>query len=453
MWIEYLTPRRRARAMPRRGGRLADPPPRAGLAHRGEVRRARDSPAAASTRTTGAPWMICADLPRVHLHEGAHAARPRGQGAAPTPCRSAPRPRPRPRPPAQGPRAGAPRASARRSAPARSAGRVRESRAGASRHSSSTSGSFAKRRPARERAQPEVVVLRARRTRGSRRGARSAAARIITEGWASGDSTSRSRAIASWSSERVRPLDVGAHARRCRRAPSSTSAHAAAQRRRAPGPRPGAPPARASRSGMRDVVGVHARQQRRRAPRRGRVQRRHQPAGAPAITRTRVARAAPLEQRRGCRRVEPSSTATTSWSARVWARSEARHAAASPPRRARAGGRRRGEQRRSALPATRTRAPRAARSPATGPRPRRTGPPPPGRQSSRGARRISACQPRLVAHRLAGSRRPSPRGAAWSGCRGWRRASAPGRPTARAPDTTSSSAARLSGGMNRNSTP
>ena len=105
--------------------------------------------------------------------------------------------------------------------------------------------------------------------------------------------------------------------------------------------------------------------------------------------------------------------------------------------------------------AARSRAPRAsAVVRASGPRPRRTGRPRPAASPRAGARRISACQPLSVAHRLAGSRRPSPRGARveWMPCAG-PQAARRLRGASRAHQAIDHALGLAVGGRNRNSTP
>ena len=205
--------------------------------------------------------------------------------------------------------------------------------------------------------------------------------------------------------------------------------------------------------GQRDVVGVHAREERRRrppprprsAPRTSPRPRRGSRAGGGRAAAACASTAA-LPSR------EPSSTATTSKSSKVWARSEARQAG-SVDAASRTGRRTETRGSRPSSPAwTRRRAPRAPRSPATGPPPRRTDPPPPA-AIRRAGRAGSPPATRPGGAPAAGSRTPSRRGAAWNGCRGWRRDRGSGTDDGPSPETTSTSAARLSGGMKRNSTP
>ena len=184
--------------------------------------------------------------------------------------------------------------------------------------------------------------------------------------------------------------------------------------------------------GLGDVVGVHAREQSprgrgarpRSAPRparrrRGTTRRRRSPArgsassGRAPVARAVVDREAPRSRRRSGRAANPGRRA-------AWT-----------PRPAPAGGRRRGAGGQPCLEHERARlAHRALRRRALHHEERTGHPGPPF--AARGAPDLRL--PRgLVAHRARGSRTPSRRGAAWSGCRGWRRVAVRGRATAPSP--------------------
>ena len=454
MSSEYLTPRRRRRASPRAAACRADLRPRRRAAHRGEVDVARVGGRLVHPqhrRAVDDAAQLAGVAPRRRRARGG----PRSSSARAQPLPMGPAPQTTNA--AAGAVHGAERVALQREEALGRVARVACGRAASARRAtrSSTSGTLAKRQPARARAQPEVVVLgpvevavaaeaaqhlRAHRHRGMRE-------RRLHE------HVGHDRVVVD--ERRSSHSHVGAHARRCAARPRRRARPGSRGRRRR-GRAPAARACRASRSGRRRRRRPCAPGAAPRAARRGRVQRRHQPAAAAcARTRTRgSARGGGVEERRGCRRASRRRRRHLEVG-RVCAKSEARHSGE--------GGRgvadgqedgdARGQRLRAPARATNSRASRTAFSRRRGPPPRRTGPPPPAPSSAsrrapdlRLPRGVAAHRPRISYTQSSRRRVEWMPWLASGSTLGEGRAARPRRPRAR-------SASRLSGGMNRNSTP